>query len=200
MSAPADRVEIPADALVLLIGAAGSGKSTFAARHFAPDAVISSDGLRALVGESESDQRANPEVFERMQRFLQDRMANDKVFAWLQSFVLNRLVAGAVTIVDATNTDWMRRAELIGMARRHRRPVIGVVFDLPLEICLSRIAARSRTLRTAVVRQQVADLRRDRERLDLEGFAAIYVLGSSHQVERTSIDIKKGPVARALSS
>ena len=183
MSAPADRVEIPADALVLLIGAAGSGKSTFAARHFAPDAVISSDALRALVGESESDQRAN-----------------DKVFAWLQSFVLNRLVAGAVTIVDATNTDWMRRAELIGMARRHRRPVIGVVFDLPLEICLSRIAARSRTLRTAVVRQQVADLRRDRERLDLEGFAAIYVLGSSHQVERTSIDFKKGPVARALSS
>jgi len=78
--------------------------------------------------------------------------------------------------------------------------VIAIVFDLPLEICLSRIAARPRTVRAAVVRRQVSEVRRDRERLDLEGFAAIYVLASTNQVEGVSVDIKKGPVVRALSS
>ena len=183
MSTTAGHIEVAAGALVLLIGAAGSGKSTFAARHFAPGDVISSDQLRALIGKSESDQRANNEVFDR-----------------LQTLVRKRLVAGALTVVDATNTDWMRRAELIAMARRYHRPVLGIVFDLPLDICLSRIAGRLRTVGAAVVRQQVGDIHRDRERLDLEGFAAIYALGSTNQVERVIVEIKKGPVARALSS
>ena len=183
MTATAGHIEVAAGTLVLLIGAAGSGKSTFAARHFAPGDVISSDQLRALIGESESDQRANNEVFER-----------------LQTLVRKRLVDGALTVIDATNTDWMRRAELIAMARRYHRPVLGIVFDLPLDICLSRIAGRLRTVRAAVVRQQVGDIHRDRERLDLEGFAAIYALGSTNQVEHVIVEIKKGPVARALSS
>ena len=183
MTTTAERIEVPATALVLLIGAAGSGKSTFAARHFAPGAVISSDQLRALIGASESDQRANEDVFERLQTFVQDRLA-----------------AGVLTVIDATNTDWMRRAELIRMARRYGRQVIAVVFDLPSEICVSRIAARSRTVGAAVVRRQVADVRRDRERLDLEGFAAIYVLASTNQAEHVIVEIKKGPVARGLSS
>jgi len=183
VSATAGRIEVWSNALMLLIGAAGSGKSSFAARHFAPGDVISSDQLRALVGESESDQRAN-----------------DDVFARLESFVHDRLVAGALTVVDATNTDWMQRAKLIAMARRYHRPVVSVVFDLPLDVCLARIAARPRMVRAAVVRQQIADIHRDRERLDLEGFAAIYVLASTNQVDNVSVEIKKGPVSRALSS
>jgi len=183
VTATGERIEIPATALVLLIGAAGSGKSTFAAGHFASGDVVSSDQLRARIGESESDQRANEDVFERLQALVQDRLA-----------------AGVLTIIDATNTDWMRRTALIGMARRHRRPVIAIVFDIPLDVCLSRIAARSRAVRAAVVRRQVSEVRRDRERLDLEGFAAIYVLASAHEVEDASVEIKKGPVARALSS
>ena len=59
---------------------------------------------------------------------------------------------------------------------------------------------RLRTVGAAVVRQQVGDIHRDRERLDLEGFAAIYALGSTNQVEHVIVEIKKGPVARALSS
>jgi len=42
-------IRIPDSALVLLIGASGSGKSTFAARHFGADAVVSSDQLRGLI-------------------------------------------------------------------------------------------------------------------------------------------------------
>ena len=44
---PTSRSRSPADALVLLVGAAGSGKSTLAGRLFPPDSILSSDALRA---------------------------------------------------------------------------------------------------------------------------------------------------------
>ena len=39
--APRGAIEIPDFALIVLIGASGSGKSTFAARHFKPTEIIS---------------------------------------------------------------------------------------------------------------------------------------------------------------
>ena len=44
-------VSLPTDALVLLIGIAASGKSTFAARQFSPTEVLSSDAFRALIAD-----------------------------------------------------------------------------------------------------------------------------------------------------
>lgn len=49
-------IEIPEFALVLLVGASGMGKSTFAAAHFLPTEVISSDRARAWVADGEGDQ------------------------------------------------------------------------------------------------------------------------------------------------
>jgi protein phosphatase len=37
------QVKIPDFSLVVLVGATGSGKSTFAARHFLPTEIMSSD-------------------------------------------------------------------------------------------------------------------------------------------------------------
>ena len=183
MTATAERIEVPATALVLMIGAAGSGRSTFAARHFPAEAVVSSDQLRALIGGDESNQSVTDAVFQRLHDVLD-----------------HRLGAGLLTVVDATNTDWMRRAEVIRSSRRHQRPAIAIVFDLPLEVCLARNTSRSRTVRAGVVKRHVAEVRRDRDRLDLEGFAAIYVLASTNQAEHVIVEIKQGPVARALSS
>lgn len=42
---------IPEFALVVLIGASGCGKSTFARRHFGPYETISSDFCRGLVSD-----------------------------------------------------------------------------------------------------------------------------------------------------
>lgn len=44
-------IRIPELALVALVGASGSGKSTFARAHFKPTEVISSDYCRALVSD-----------------------------------------------------------------------------------------------------------------------------------------------------
>ncbi len=41
-------IKIPNLSLVLLIGASGSGKSTFAARYFRPTEILSSDYCRGL--------------------------------------------------------------------------------------------------------------------------------------------------------
>jgi predicted kinase len=171
------RINVPADALVVLIGAAASGKSTFAGAHFVADDVVSSDRLRAEMTGATSD---------------------DIVFAELHRRVQARLAAGLLVVVDATNTDWMWRAELLADARRDGRPAIAIVFHLPLEVCLARNAARPRTVPASVVRRQVSDVTRDVERLDLEGFAAIHVLRSVMEVDAVSLEIKEGPVTRAL--
>jgi protein phosphatase len=173
------RIDIPAGALVVLIGAAASGKSTFAARHFVADCVVASDTLREETTGAVSD---------------------EVVFAELHRLVQARLAGGLLAVVDATNTDWMWRAELLTDARRDARPAIAIVFHLPLEVCPARNAARSRTVPASVIRRQVADVTRDVERLDLEGFAAVYILRSVADVDAVSLEIEEGPVTRALDS
>jgi protein phosphatase len=173
------QINVPTGALVVLIGAAASGKSTFAAAQFVADCVVSSDRLRAEMTAAPSD---------------------NVVFAELHRRLQARLAAGLVAIVDATNTDWMWRAELLADANRHGRPAIAIVFNLPLDVCLSRNAARSRTVPASVIRRQVADVTRDVDRLDLEGFAAVYVMRSVADVETIALEIEEGPVTRALGS
>ena len=45
---------------------------------------------------------------------------------------------------------------------------------------------------------RVRDLRRSLDRLDLEGFRAVHVFRTEEQIERVTLQIEKGPVARAL--
>jgi len=80
------RIAIPDPSLVALVGASGSGKSTFAARHFLPTEVISSDVCRGLVADDESDQSSTDDAFE-----------------VLHFIAGKRLSAGRMTVVDATN-------------------------------------------------------------------------------------------------
>jgi protein phosphatase len=164
---------------VLLIGAAASGKSTFAARHFVGDWVVSSDRLRAEMSVPTSD---------------------DIVFAELHRRVQTRLAAGLLAVVDATNTDWMWRADLLGDARQNGRPAIAIVFNLPLDVCLSRNATRARTVPASVIRHQVGNVTRDVDRLDLEGFAGVHVLRSVAEVDAVRLKIEEGPATRALCS
>lgn len=49
------RIEIPEFALVALIGATSSGKTTFAKKHFLPTEILSSDFFRAMVSDDEND-------------------------------------------------------------------------------------------------------------------------------------------------
>jgi protein phosphatase len=116
---------VPDLSLVVLVGATGSGKSTFARRHFLPTQVISSDVCRGMVADDENDQAATPEAFE-----------------LLHYIVGKRLAAGRLTVVDATNVQRDSRRQLVQLAREHDVLPVAIVLDLPERVCAERNAAR----------------------------------------------------------
>jgi protein phosphatase len=174
-------ISVPADALVLLIGAAGSGKSTFARRQFPDEAVVSSDRFRGLLAGDEADQRVT-----------------DAAFDLLHQAIAGRLEAGLLTVVDATNLDLLARAIPLDLARRSRRPAVAIVFALPVEVCLVRNRNRPRVVRPAVLRRQSASLRHVRTDLEGEGYAAIHILGSESDVESAVVVYQPPPLPLLL--
>src|SRR3954447_12346086 len=108
-------IAIPELSLVVLVGVSGSGKSTFAARHFLPTQVLSSDAFRAMVADDENDQSATPDAFEAL-HFVAGR----------------RLRAGRLAVVDATNVQRDDRAKLVALAREYDVLPVAIVFDVPL--------------------------------------------------------------------
>lgn len=158
---------VPADALVLLIGIAASGKSTFAARHFLPTEVLSSDAMRAMITDDPHAQGATDDAFDLLHRLL-----------------AMRLRRGRRTVVDATNVEGWARAELLAVARRHRRPVVAIVLDVPLEVALERNLARPEPRPpTAALRRQHRWLQDTLRELPHEGLATIHHLRSVDDVE-----------------
>ena len=153
-------VGIPDPCLVVLLGASASGKSTFAARHFAPTEVVSSDHCRALVGDDENDMRVTSEAF-----------------ALLHFIAATRLALGRLTVVDATNVQADARAPLLRLAREHNVTPVAIVLDMPERVCLERNRERpDRHLGAHVIHRHVAMLRRSIGALEGEGFREVAVL------------------------
>jgi predicted kinase len=113
-------------ALVLLVGPAGSGKSTWAAARYRPTQIVSSDGLRAAITDNESDQRATSDAV-----------------ALLHALAAARLAHGRLTVIDATNTARSSRSPLLAIATAAEAPAYAVVFTTPVTVCLARNARRS---------------------------------------------------------
>ena len=153
-------LDLPRDALVLFVGAAGSGKSTWANAAFRPTQVLSSDFFRGVVADDEADQRASEDAFE-----------------VLELAVRKRLARGLLTVVDATNLESWARFRWIDLAARHGRPAVAVVIRVSLERALARNGAReSRRVAADVVTRQVRELERALPGLPAEGFAAVHVI------------------------
>ena len=167
---------IPSDAMVVLVGPSGSGKSTFAARHFAPTQVLSSDAFRGIVSDDPRDQTAT-----------------DAAFELLHAALALRLARGRLTVVDATNVEGFARERLLALARRHRRPAIAIVLDLPLPVSLGRVAARTaHPVPAAVIRRHHARLRASLDGLAAEGFESIVVLSSVEEIDAFRAEMAPG--------
>ncbi|SDK90864.1 polynucleotide kinase-phosphatase [Glycomyces sambucus] len=159
-------VSVPELSLVLLVGVSGSGKSTFAAKHFLPTQVISSDRCRGLVADDETDQAATPEAFK-----------------LLNHIVGTRLRLGRLTVVDATNVQKEARAQLIALAREHHVLVDAIVLDVEPSVATERTLARpDRDFGEAVVRRQHRDLKRSLKYLNKEGFRRVHRLTGAEAV------------------
>ncbi|MEU6882235.1 polynucleotide kinase-phosphatase [Streptomyces sp. NPDC046712] len=162
--------------LVVLIGASGSGKSTFAQRHFKPTEVISSDFCRGLVADDENDQSASKDAFD-----------------VLHYIAGKRLEAGRLTVVDATNVQQEARRQLVQLARRYDVLPIAIVLDLPEDVCLARNAGRPdrADMPSHVVQRHRRELRRSLRGLEREGFRKVHVLRSVEEVEAAEVVLEK---------
>lgn len=159
-------MKIPELSLVVLVGVSGAGKSTFAARHFVPTEVLSSDAFRGMVADDPDDQSASSEAFDA-----------------LHHVAGIRLRRGLLTVVDATSTQPAARASLIELARSHDVLPVAIVLDLPERLCVGR----SRFGREVVGRQH-GELRRGLRRLKAEGFRYVHVLSTVDEVEAVQIE------------
>lgn len=166
---------IPELSLVVLVGASGSGKSTFAREHFGPFEVISSDFCRGLVADDENDQSVSADAFD-VVHFIAGK----------------RLAAGRLTVVDATNVQRESRRQLVELAKAHDVLPVAIVLDLPEQVCVDRNAERAdRDFGAHVVRRQRDQLRRSLRGLSREGFRKIHVLRSVEEVTGAVISREK---------
>ncbi|MEV6212805.1 polynucleotide kinase-phosphatase [Kitasatospora sp. NPDC051914] len=170
-SPSARRLPVTDVSLVVLIGTSGSGKSTFARKHFLPTQVISSDYCRGLVADDENDQSASTAAFD-----------------VLHYIVGKRLAAGRLTVVDATNVQPESRKALIELARDHDVLPIAIVLDVPTAVCAERNRSRpDRQLPAHVLPRQQRELRRSLRGLEREGFRKVHVLRGEAEVGAAEI-------------
>lgn len=162
--------------LVVLIGASGSGKSTFARRHFKPTEVISSDFCRGLVADDENDQSASGDAFD-----------------VLHYIAGKRLAAGRRTVVDATSVQQDSRRQLIELAKKHDVLPIAIVLDVPEDVCAERNAARTDRagMPRRVIQRHIRELRRSLRSLEREGFRKVHVLRGVADIENASVVTEK---------
>lgn len=167
---------IPESSLVILIGASGCGKSTFARKHFKPTEVVSSDTFRGLVSDDENDQSAT-----------------DDAFAALHFVAGRRLKRGRLTVVDATNVQPEARKPYVALAAEYHVQVVAIVFDLNDRVCYERNRSRpDRNFGPHVIRNQRSQLRRSLRGLPREGFKHVHVLKT--QEEADAVVVQQTPL------
>lgn len=165
------RIEIPEFALVALIGATSSGKSTFAKKHFLPTEILSSDFFRGMVSDDENNQKVSKEAFD------------------LLFYAANkRLDLMKTTVIDATNVQPAARKQIIDLAREQNVHSVAIVLNLPERELQARNASRpDRGYPEHVIRKHVSDLRRGLRNLKREGFRFVYILNSQEEVDEVEI-------------
>src|SRR5467141_3429049 len=159
------KLTIPELAVIALVGPSGSGKSSFARKHFRSTEVLSSDFCRGLVSDDENSQAATNDAFE-----------------VLYFIAAKRLRAGKLTVVDATNVQPEARKPLVALAREYHCLPVAVVLDLPEKLCHERNRGRfDRDFGPHVIRQQCTQLRRSLRGLRREGFSHVFTLASPEE-------------------
>jgi predicted kinase len=114
--------------LVVLVGLPGSGKSTYLQQAGAT--ALSSDALRLWLADDETDQTIHDRVFQSVRYLLRHRLA------------LRR----PATYIDSTNLTPAERAPYIGIGKSYGCELEAVFFDIPLDVCRSRNAGRTRVV------------------------------------------------------
>jgi len=160
-------LEIPSMALVMMVGASGSGKSTFVAKHFSPWEVLSSDHLRGVVSNDPNS-----------------LAASEDAFAALEYLAGVRLRRGLLTVIDATNVTKPARSRWVQLAKKHDMLPVAIVLDVDPKTAAERNQTRDdRAFGDAVVFKHARALRRDLRGIKREGIRYIKRLDGVEAVD-----------------
>jgi alkanesulfonate monooxygenase SsuD/methylene tetrahydromethanopterin reductase-like flavin-dependent oxidoreductase (luciferase family)/predicted kinase len=168
---------LPDPALVVLVGPSGSGKSVWAAEHYGPHEVVSSDRLRAVVGSGEHDLEASADAF-----------------ALLDHIVAARLRRGLTAVVDTLGLDPVRRRSYLELARISGMPAVAVLVDTDPAACRRRNRARDQGVPAPVLEGQLRRMRTVVEEVRGEGWDLVAAVGSARP------EASHTPGARAAAS
>ncbi|MFE4056675.1 AAA family ATPase [Streptomyces sp. NPDC059096] len=150
--------QIPRPAVLMPVGAAGSGKSTFA-RAFPPSWILSADSLRGQIADDPGDQAASQD-------------------AWTALHLLlgYRLRRARSAVVDATNTGVADRRALLDIADQHGVPAVAVTMPATREQChrRNRIRPAARRVPASVLDRQFDLAAVSHQALLDEGFSAVH--------------------------
>src|SRR3954469_23093642 len=126
--------------IVVLVGLPGSGKSTYLERVGVRG--LSSDAIRKLLADDETDQTIHVRVFGTLRYLLVQRLA----------------IRRPVTYIDATNLTPEERRPYLEIGRAWRCEVDAVFFDVPLALCVDRNARRQRVVPEHVLAKMAVKL------------------------------------------
>lgn len=156
-------IEIDPRTLLILVGASGSGKSTFVRRFFPETAIVSTDRCRALISDDERNQAVSGPAFDLFYNIIDKRLA-----------------LGRTTVADSTALRAEYRIALRDIARKHNFAVIILAFDVPEQLANQQDRQRAtRSVGPLVIGRQMDAFRNSLPLLENEGMDAVYTLSSA---------------------
>lgn len=130
-----ENYKIPNNAVVLLVGIAGSGKSTLTKKAFGNNSfIVSSDECRKEICGNEANQSVNAQAFELFYKKIEDGILEKKQ-----------------VIADATNLDKFSRDKIYDIAKRYNVPIYALVFNISLDKIKEQNKMRERVVPEYVI-------------------------------------------------
>ena len=175
---------LPDPALVVLVGASASGKSTWAQARFRAAEIVSSDALRGIAGSGPRDLDASVDAF-----------------ALLEQIVDARASRGLTTVVDTLGLDPERRSRWLDVARAAGLPAVAVAFRTEAAECRRRNAERDVPVPAPALAGQLQRAGRIVEELTAEGWDHVVEIDSEGQPApgTAAVAADPDPAGRATS-